>query len=251
MQDWNGKEIPSACSKGGVKVVAHPLDNLISTGCSPWPLPEIAQKLYKSRQENAFIGEQLKICKSGLGYYCDLQSLNSEDAITWSVFGTISRSDRKQREAWLADFFRLIDLPAEALPICADICLWRRIPHPDNLVPGGPEIDFSIITENAVILGEAKWKSGVGKAQGKLKEKDQIQLRGEFLKKYGKKFFPQCPYHIVVGISLYDNSFKNTVPEGVNFKTTLWEDVCSLSSHPLSDEVERYLKWKVENSSAV
>jgi hypothetical protein len=249
MQDWNGKEITSAHSKGGVQVVAHPLDNLISTGCSSWPTAEIVQKLYRSRQENAFTGEQLAICKSGLGYYCDLQSLNSEDAITWSVFGTVARSNRTQKEAWVADFLKLIALPVEISPIGADIHLWRRIPHPDTLVPGGPEIDFAIFTENAVILGEAKWKSGVGKVQGKLKDKDQIQLRGEFLKEYGNKIFPQCKHHVVLGISLYSNSFENTVPDGVIFKTTIWEDVCKLSSHPLCNEVGRYYEWKARNST--
>lgn len=43
---------------------------------------------------------------------------------------------------------------------------------------------------NALILGEAKWQSEVGTAQGKKKDKDQIQLRGEFLKKYGMRLFP-------------------------------------------------------------
>jgi hypothetical protein len=248
MQDWNGKEIAFAHSKGGGQIVAHPMDNLISTGCLPWPPAEIVQKLYRSRQENAFTGEQLAICKSGLGYYCDLQSLNSEDAITWSVFGTIARSDRNHREAWVADFLRLIDIPKEVSPICADICLWRRIPHPDTLVSGGPEIDFEIITENAVILGEAKWKSSVGKAQGKLKDKDQIQLRGEWLEKHGNKVFPQCKHHVVLGVSLVENSFENSVPDGVIFKSAVWEEVCKLSSHPLCEEVARYFNWKVQNS---
>jgi len=32
MLDWNGKTIPVARSKGGVKAVSHPYDNLIRTG---------------------------------------------------------------------------------------------------------------------------------------------------------------------------------------------------------------------------
>ena len=57
----------------------------------------------------------------------------------------------------------------------------RRIPHPDSLVPGGPEIDAGIISRNSVLFIEAKWQSQVGDKQGKEKDKDQIQLRGEFL----------------------------------------------------------------------
>lgn len=84
MKDWNGKEIQIAHSKGGVIVVSNPLDNLISTGINPWPTSEILQKLYQSRQVRAFEGKQLESAKKGLRYYCDLQSLHSEDAITWS-----------------------------------------------------------------------------------------------------------------------------------------------------------------------
>jgi hypothetical protein len=248
MKDWNDREVASAQSKRGVQVVAHPLDNLISTGCSPWPTSEIVQKLYQSRQVCAFDEEQRNRCTSGLGYYCDLQSLHSEDAITWSVFGTFVRSDQRLREAWIADFLKLLRLPVEVSPIGANISLWRRLPHPDTLAPGGPEIDFSIITENAVILGEAKWKSGVGTAQGKMKDKDQIQLRGEFLEKYGHKIFPQCKYPVVMGLSLLDKAFENTVPDSIMFKTALWKDVCNLRAHPLCDELGRYFIWKVNNS---
>jgi len=189
MLDWNGKPIPLARSKGGVKAVAHPFDNLIRTGIAAWPPPEIIQKLYKSRQSRAFEGKDFETATSGLGYYCDLQSLHSEDAITWSVFGTIARAPKDFLESWVRDLFRLIDLPVSD-STNAEIFLWRRIPHPDTLVSGGPEIDVGIMTLNTVILVEAKWLSGVGAAQGKARDKDQIQLRGEFLAKYGAVIFP-------------------------------------------------------------
>ncbi len=148
-----------AHSKGGVIATSHPFDNVIRTGCSPWPPPEIVQKLYQSRHIRAFAGEDEKICRSGVGFYCDLQSIHSEDAITWSVFGTVGRASQLLLEAWLADLFRLLDLPGLRTKD-AEIFLWRRVPHPDNLVPGGPEIDVGISTVNALILGEAKWQSG-------------------------------------------------------------------------------------------
>jgi hypothetical protein len=247
MKDWNGKEIPFAVSKGGVRVVAHPFDNLIQTGYDPWPPPEIIQKLYESRQIRAFDGAQRAICESGLGYYCDLQSLNSEDAITWSVFGTVALSEKHLLEKWLVDLFHLLDLE-DATTDKAEIFLWRRIPHPDTLVSGGPEIDFGIITRNTVILGEAKWRSGVGTAQGKMKDKDQIQLRGEFLEKYGQRFFPTSSTRAVVCVSLLPDTFANNVPSGITFRATTWEQVCSLPSHPCAAEVQRYFEWKRENT---
>lgn len=247
MLDWNGRTVPVARSKGGVKAVSHPYDNLVRTGILSWPPPEIVQKLYKSRQSRAFEGKDLEIATSGLGFYCDLQSLHSEDAITWSVFGTIARAPQNILETWLRDLFRLIDLPG-AKTDNAEIFLWRRIPHPDTLVSGGPEIDVGITTSNTVILGEAKWLSGTGTAQGKAKDKDQIQLRGEFLAKYGTAMFPDRPNRIVLGISLLPNAFKDATPKDVIFRTTLWHSLCDLPSHPLAIELMRYYQWKKVNS---
>ena len=246
MKDWNGKNIEFAKSKGGVIAVANPFDNLISKNYVPWPPPEIVQKLYQSRQVRAFQGAQYSICTKKLGYYCDLQSLHSEDAITWSVFGTVAYSSLSERENWVSQFFKLLDISG-AVSTNAVIFLWRRIPHPDTLVLGGPEVDFGIITDNTLILGEAKWQSGVGSAQGKNKNKDQIQLRGEFLEEYGKTIFPSQKVQIVVGIGLFKNAFNNTVPTGVNFLTTTWEDICSIPAHPHHNEIERYYKWKLDH----
>jgi hypothetical protein len=245
--DWNGKPIPLARSKGGVKAVAHPFDNLIRTGIAAWPPPEIIQKLYKSRQSRAFEGKDLEIATLGLGYYCDPQSLHSEDAITWSVFGTIAHAPQNILETWLKDLFRLIDLP-DSESDNAEIFLWRRLPHPDTLVSGGPEIDVGITTSITVILGEAKWLSGIGGAQGKAKDKDQIQLRSEFLAKYGEGIFPARPHKVVLGISLVPNAFKDTTPKGVIFRTTSWQHLSALPSHPLVDELTRYVEWKMVNS---
>jgi len=246
MKNWNGRKINFAKSKGGVIVVSHPFDNLISANCIPWPSPEIIQKLYKSRQVRAFEGAQSSICTSGLGYYCDLQSLHSEDAITWSVFGTVAYSSLSIRENWVSQFFKLLDISG-AVSTNAVIFLWRRIPHPDTLVLGGPELDFGIITDDTLIFGEAKWQSRIGMAQGKRKNKDQIQLRGEFLKKYGKKIFPSLNAYIVVGVGLFKNTFNNTVPTGVSFISTTWEDICSIQAHPHFDEIQRYYKWKLDH----
>lgn len=243
MKDWNQIEIACAQSKGGVTVTAHPFDNLLRTGCTPWPPPEIIQKLYKSRQIRAFVGEEEKTCTSGLGYYCDLQSLHSEDAITWSVFGTAARAPQSDLKVWLTDVFRILDLPRVQTDD-PEVFLWRRIPHPDTLVPGGPEIDVGIFTANAVILCEAKWLSDVGVAQGKMRDKDQIQLRGEFLKKHGACLFPNRSEFVVVGVGLFADAFRNTVPEGIDYRVTTWEHICLLSSHPHAEELGRYFEWK-------
>jgi hypothetical protein len=43
-------------------------------------------------------------------YYCDLRSIHSEDAITWSVFWTVFRAPQPVIADWLAELFRLLDL---------------------------------------------------------------------------------------------------------------------------------------------
>jgi len=99
--------------------------------------------LYQSRQIRAFDEPIQTEIKRVLGFYTDLQSVHSEDAITWSFFGTIAHFDLSIRCAFVKSFVNLLELPLSS-PKTANIWLWRRIPHPDTLVSGGPEIDFGI-----------------------------------------------------------------------------------------------------------
>ena len=129
--------------------------------------------------------------------------------------------------------------------------LWRRLPHPDTLVSGGPEIDFGVQTDNILILGEAKWLSGVGKMQGKKKDKTQIELRKEFCMKYGKVFFPSVSMFVILGVSLSGGLVKNEeFTSGLYMRDLTWKSLCSLQSHPCFEEVNRYLKWKQEYSKS-
>ena len=166
------------------------------------------------------------------------------------MFGTVSRSQHTYLQRWVSDVLNLLAIPGVSSEQ-AEVFLWRRIPHPDTLVPGGHEIDVGIVTENSLLLWEAKWQSQVGIAQGKEKDKDQIQLRGEFLSKYGTKLFPNASVRAVIGVSLITDCFSNTTPPDVLFRSTTWEAVCSLSSHPFANEVKRYFEWKKEHSTSM
>jgi len=46
-----------------------------------------------------------------LGYYCDLQSLNSEDALTWSVFGPLIHGPAPRRLEFVRSLFTELGLP--------------------------------------------------------------------------------------------------------------------------------------------
>ena len=199
-RSWDGRAIELAESRRGVLAVTAVEDNLVKGGVEPWPPPEIIQKLYRSNQTRAFDGRNQSLITQKHGYYCDLQSIHSEDAITWSMFGPLAYATPKERASFATWLMKKLDLPLSKATQ-AQICLWRRIPHPDTDVCGGPEVDVTVMTENTVIFGEAKWRSSIGKNQGKGKNKDQITLRKEFFEKHCKGVFGHIKQFVVLGIS--------------------------------------------------
>ena len=241
-KNWNNQEVEILESKGGTIALANPFDNLISTNVKPWPLSEIIQKLHRSRHENAFTEKEKENLKNG--YYSDLQSINSEDAITWNVFGTVAHSSGIVRNQYISDLLITIGCKRQNI-LNSEIALWRRIPHPDTLVSGGPEIDFTIFTEKTLILGEAKWNSSIGALQGKNKDKTQIDLRIEFLQKYAPILYPTTEELIVLVVGLKDDLVKNNSYGEVKCLGTTWEAVCGIASHPNYEEIIRYFKWKI------
>lgn len=249
--DWNNQPVSIARSGGGVTAVTDPFRNLVQTGVKPWPPSEIIQKLYRSRQERAFSDEQLVAVQQGLGFYCDLQSLHSEDALTWSVFGPLAYAGIEHKRNFATALLHSLGLPCSP-PENVAIWLWRRLPHPDTLVSGGPEIDFGLQTDDTLLLGEAKWFSGVGQLQGIAKDKDQLTLRKEFCRNYGGQFFGGYQRLVILGVSLTTpmmESEDETLPCGtLHMRSTTWQDLCQLSEHPLSNELQRYLDWKKANS---
>ena len=161
LRDWRGNDVTLAESAGGVLAFHDALAGLLRGEVPVWPPPEITQKLYASRQQRAYRDNDLEAVVQHLGYYCDLQSLHSEDAITWSVFGPIAYATEATRLEYCASLFQLIE-PSLPQPSAGTICLWRRVPHPDTSGSGGPEVDVLIQTPEVVVVGEAKWMSAVG-----------------------------------------------------------------------------------------
>lgn len=251
LNNWNDIETRFAESKRGVLAFLDPFEGLLRGSIGVWPSSEIVQKLYKSRHQRVFRGENQTAVTEALGYYCDLQSIHSEDAITWSVFGPIAHAESARRREFCESLFALTD-PSLPPPRDAHVSLWKRLPHPDSLVPGGPEIDFFIRSNDVVLLGEAKWLSSVGKAQGVNRDKDQITLRREIFEKYGQVFFPGTTHYVVLGASLGSPAVEREDIQLPNGKILLrdlpWDAICHIESHPLSDELSRYYEWKKANS---
>ena len=250
IENWLGKNVGISQSKGGVYALQNPYDNFVRGDVNPWPPSEIVQKLYKSTHQNAFLNEELETLISTLSYYSDLQSIHSEDAITWSVFGTASYFPLVDRNEFVYDFLNLSGFNTSDIKH-SEISLWRRLPHPETLVSGGPEIDFLIHTNDTIVLGEAKWMSPIGKRQGINKDRNQIQLRMDFLKKYGDKIYPDVNNFIVIELNA-SKDFNETIETGnVSYSSISWEEVCQLTSHKYHKELQLYLSWKKLHSKNV
>jgi len=113
-------------------------------------------------------------------------------------------------------------------------------------------VDFGIQTNDVFLLGEAKWRSKVGSGQGKLRDKDQVTLRREFCRYYGKRLLPKCRHFVVLGVSQKGGLIPvgDTDVDGVAIHTRdlSWEDVSTIEEHPLPQEVRAYIAWKRQHS---
>ena len=241
--DWNGRSIEAAQSRGSVVAVADFSDNLMRVDSLPWPTATVAQKLCRnSRHEEAFDDEARQLLTRKLGFYSDLQSLHSEDAISWSYFGTLAAATPVVRTAFLNWLLQRIGLPANE-HICA-IELWRRIPHPDTQGMGGPEIDFLIQGDKTIVFGEAKWRSKEGTGQGITRSKSQLQLRQEFCGGIARAIFGDLRF-VVLSV-VWHSPFATDSPcdAAVTMRSITWADLARWSEHPRATEFRLYYDWK-------
>ena len=237
MISWMGTEIEIARSRGGKISVCDYENNLVIPPRCVWPHPEIVKKLYMSNHWKDFDLTSLEALKAKLGFYCDLQSLRSEDAITWSTFGTLHYFSKDLQVKFVNSMLKAIGEEPNVKD--CSIQLWTRIAHPETFVSGGPELDFQIIGDNVAIFGECKWTSKVAENQGKLKNKSQLQLRREYLEELGKRIFPHANRQLVLVVML-------TKPQKPVCPTITWEEICNNTQHPLKEEISRYYHWKKE-----
>ncbi len=251
MEDWNGKPISSFRSKGGVLALSDPYSGVVKADVRPWPPAELIQKAYKSEHGSAFGDVRALVAWSGQ-YYSDLQSLHCEDALTWSVFGTLGRQDTNSRAAYAAELLNALQVPHELSEIgIPDVWLWRRVPHPQTLVAGGPEIDFALQGERLLVLGEAKWRSPVGKKRGVGRNKDQMQLRRMIVENWHRAFFPGYTRFVLLLVGRDEESLNDDIalPDlTLHVRAISWAALAALKSHPWRDELLKYVAWKHINS---
>lgn len=243
LDDWNNKKISAVRSKGGVFAFPDFSDNLIRVDQGAWPPPEVLQKLYKSEKLWAFAEEDQEPLRAKLGYYCDLQSVHSEDAMQWSYFGPLVYGTEGQRvdfARWLRSSLRL-SCPE---PTRCSLSIWRRLPHPDNATPNGPELDLIINAGCFILLVESKWRSGEGRWQGMDGNSTQVQLRQRFLSRFGRSLFGNAMFGVMYII--LDDSQRPTgdASSTVPVWSIRWAELVEFEGHPRKDEIRRYYDWK-------
>jgi hypothetical protein len=248
IDSWRLREqLTIAESKGGVLAALSPFDTLMRHEIVPWPPPEVLQKLYASDRWQGKTPADDEAVKRALGHYCDLQSLNSEDAITWSFFGALVYGTGQLREAVANSLLEELGEGGAGGPV--HVWLWRRIPHPEKPASnGGPEIDFGIQTSNALILGEAKWNSGVGKGQGIDRNRSQVELREQFCLGLGLKALTSRRA-IVLAVTRDSGVVADWESgEGVSVRSITWHRLAELYPQPLRASLLEYVEWKNEHS---
>ena len=249
---WQGTHtIEVAESLGGVLATVDPADNLIRRPM-PWPPPELLQKLYASSRFRGRTPEDDEAATRLLGHYSDLQSLNSEDAVTWSFFGNLAYAPAPERMHVLNEMLARIGLPPEGEP---PVCwVWRRIPHPEKPASsGGPEIDFGFLTSSKLVLGEAKWNSKLAGGQGVDGNRNQLYLRAAYCDRLAPKALPTVRRFVVLGVGRTATVFDGSDP-GPGTRAVVaqlsWGDVVGCFPAPLASALCSYLVWKSEHSSS-
>jgi hypothetical protein len=205
---------------------------------------------HRSKQISAFDPPGSAELQRDLGFYCDLQSLASEDAITWSFFGpflTASPDERAKLLNWLLELAIVEHEPSTS----CEIRLWHRLPHPDTgRSSHGPEPDFALYGASAIVLGEAKWSAKEDKGQGVLGTTSQMQMRRlSLLSEVSER--ADDPRLVALGIVLSE-SLEPASPYATGIETRIieWHQLAGYPEHPTGDEFGRYYAWKLRHLPA-
>jgi hypothetical protein len=260
MKGFGGPEVDVRYSAGRSRVpyVTRWQDNVLRSPTGEgWPAALLNQVKDYPALKSWFSSADAVALSADLGCISKFQSLNSEDAVTWSWFGTLGLALPEQRRASVQWLYDRIGLDAIASPE-AQIDQWGRVYHPN--APGsqnGPELDARIDDPaSALIYVEAKWNAGLGAGKGAEdgQRDDQVILRRDSLRN-DPKLKADARHRVVLGVSnnvpdlgIYDEA-ENQVPVLIAWLT--WEDLAECASHPLADEFTRYLAWKREAAATM
>lgn len=248
IDNWNGQPVAVRRSRGGVLTFEHWEDNVL--GAPPWPEALLGQvRGYVARPDH-FAGGDADALAAHLGRISKFQSVNSEDAVTYSWFGTLAAAAANVRCAAVQWLYDRAGIPATAQNPVID--QWARVFHPNAPgSPRGPELDARIDDPGAALVYvEAKWSAGIGTGRGKLADvpDDQIVLRRDSLRSDPNVNSDERTFAVLgvsehkPGLAQWDEPDGDGRPVTVAWLT--WDDLADCSDHPLAEEFGRYLAWK-------
>jgi hypothetical protein len=252
LKDWNGASLVIRRSRGQQKVpyVEDWRRNVLGVNGEPpppWLMKQVCRYVARRRWFSESDADALGAL---LGRISKFQSLRSEDALTWSWFGTLATASPPVRRVvvqWLYDELGLEHTASEA----TSIRQWPRVLHPNAPGRQGPEVDAVIDDpDGALIYVEAKWLAGLGTGRGRALEivDDQIVLRRDSMRK-DKRLPGEQRSFVVLGVSrklppldVYAENDQSMRPVDIRWVT--WGTLASCPHHPVGAEFERHLEWK-------
>lgn len=251
---WDGREVRGARSRKSHVFAAFDWRELTLR-----PGTAIEQKARKDRRSAlAFREEDRAPLKMRAGAYSKAQSINSEDTVTWSVFGA------HDPNPWIPGLLDHVFGAAER-PTGWKVEFWKRAAHPDTgKVHHGPESDVTLTAVGGwCYVVEAKWLQDLDAAQGVGGKTSQLQMRAHTARILG---CAGCWGALVIapGPNLYpyakrsgsvfgryfepaDDGYRPTaVADELGARAVTWEQVAELlPSTTTGKEVRAYLKWRL------
>ena len=196
------------------------------------------------------------------GHYSNAQSINSEDTVTWSVFGAANPAP------WLPDLLALA-FGSSARPSAWTTKLWERTPHPDTGNPAhGPEADGQLDAPGWRYVIEAKWLSDLDGNQGAGKDSTQLDMRAHAARagglppdRCGVLVIAPSPARYEFGRQKAKSVFREYFePVGDSHRSlpkatalgavaVTWEGIAALlEKHPSFARVRQYLDWRLSHT---
>lgn len=252
LKNWNGEDIAVRRSRRGVLTLERWQDNVLRMPDAEWPSELLEQvRAYRAQPEH-FHSDDAEVLQADLGLISRFQSINSEDAVTWSWFGTLGTAPATARQESIGWLYDRIGLGVEAVE--PQIDQWMRIYHPN--APGssrGPELDARIVDTTAVVYVEAKWHATLGTGRGADAgiPADQIELRRDSLLNDPGLANDGRAHAVLLITETGRNDTEPsaaTGPEKVPIASLTWAELAECPTHPLADEFKRYLAWKREHA---
>jgi hypothetical protein len=254
IEGWRGQAIAGARSHRGVFAAQNWRDMVLDqTGDIESKARDVA-----GRASSWFAPDALKLLTSVDGHYSYVQSINSEDTVTWAAFGP------RAPDAALS---AVLDLAFGKVPRAAEWerLFWRRWPHPQTgRTANGPEPDVTFKADGGwCFVMEAKWAADLDDAQGTAgSSMTQLEMRAAVARAVAHDESRRGVLVIVPGPAKYPYARRGTFARyfdvdgdryaprasarALGAQALTWEQVIEiLATIDDENELVRYLEWRL------